>query len=328
MRLFLLVSLISWLVQFSYAIDFENISYDQALEQSKKEFKIIFVDAYASWCGPCKRMSRDVFPDDKVSAFFNKHFINLKIDMEKGEGPKLAKAFKITSYPTFLFINQQGQIIHSSKGGRSIDQFLELAKVALSKNDVSDDIRKEYEDGNRDPEFLFNYAYALRNSGKPSNKVANQYIKQISSFQSNKQIQFLYDFCIESDSKIYGLFVKHKEAINELLGGDNFEKRALEACLNTVSKAIEFDVAALLETAKKNYKLANTKNAKYFNLKADIHYYYLKDELNIFVKNIEKYFKLFGKKNPKDYYLYAYKLHRKTHDPLFLRKALDWLELQ
>ena len=65
-----------------------------------------------------------------------------------------------------------------------------------------------------------------------------------------------------------------------------------------MSKAIEFDVAALLETAKKNYKLANTKNAKYFNLKADIHYYYLKDELNIFVKNIEKYFKLFGKKKP------------------------------
>ena len=75
MRLFLLVSLISWLVQFSYAIDFENISYDQALEQSK-EFKIIFVDAYALWCGPCKRMSRDVFPDEKVSAFFNKHFIS------------------------------------------------------------------------------------------------------------------------------------------------------------------------------------------------------------------------------------------------------------
>ena len=196
MRLFFLFCLFCWTAESSMAIDFENISYKEALKQSKKEFKLIFVDAYASWCGPCKRMAKDVFPDQRVSDFFNKHFINLKIDMEKGEGPALARSFQITSYPTFLFINQEGEIIHTAKGGRSIEQFIELAKEALSKNDVSEEIKLKYEQGNRDVDFLYNYSYALRSSGKPSTKVVNDYIKQIEQFNSEKHIQFLFDFCI------------------------------------------------------------------------------------------------------------------------------------
>lgn len=326
MRLFVLFSLICWLISPVAAIDFETITYEQALDQSKDEFKLIFVDAYASWCGPCKRMARDVFPDEKVSEFYNKHFINLKIDMEKGQGPKLAKEFKITSYPTFLFINQKGEIIHSAKGGRSIEQFIELAKTALSKNDVSEEIKQQYDDGNREPSFLFNYAYALRSSGKPSNKVANEYLKNAPLIQSEKQFKFLYDFCNESDSKIYEAFIEHKKSIIDLVGQSSFDEKAMEACLNTVSKAIEFDYDKLLVTSKKNFKSANPKKAKYFNFKADIHFYYLKDDLLSCVKLIDSYLQLFGKKYPNDYYLYAYKIHRKTYEPLFLKKALDWLE--
>ena len=79
-------------------------------------------------------------------------------------------------------------------------------------------------------------------------------------------------------------------------------------------------------TAKKNFKSANPKKATYFNFKADIHFYYLNDDLLSCVKLIDSYLQLFGKKYPNDYYLYAYKIHRKTYEPLFLKKALDWLE--
>jgi uncharacterized protein YyaL (SSP411 family) len=59
--------------------------------KAKKENKLIFVDAYASWCGPCKLMVKNIFPLKTVGDYYNSHFINAKIDMEKGEGIELAK---------------------------------------------------------------------------------------------------------------------------------------------------------------------------------------------------------------------------------------------
>lgn len=56
-------------------------------------------------------LSKMVFPNDTAGAFFNKHFINLKMDMEKGEGKTLSKTFRITGYPTLLFINPENQEI-------------------------------------------------------------------------------------------------------------------------------------------------------------------------------------------------------------------------
>ena len=71
-------------VKESRGIDFFPGSWNEALELAKKEDKLIFLDAYASWCGPCKSMQKKVFPTDKVGEYFNARFINVKIDMEKG----------------------------------------------------------------------------------------------------------------------------------------------------------------------------------------------------------------------------------------------------
>ena len=63
-------------------IDFFHGTWEEALEKAKKEDKLIFVDAYTTWCGPCKRMSKQVFPQDAVGEFYNKNFVSMKIDME------------------------------------------------------------------------------------------------------------------------------------------------------------------------------------------------------------------------------------------------------
>lgn len=92
-------------------IQFKNISFDEALKLAEKEKKLIFIDAYTSWCGPCKLMSKNTFTDEKVGAYFNKNFINLKIDMEKDtDGPNVARRFSVSAYPTFLFVDGKGKL--------------------------------------------------------------------------------------------------------------------------------------------------------------------------------------------------------------------------
>ncbi|WP_107038626.1 thioredoxin family protein [Brumimicrobium mesophilum] len=91
-------------------INFETLSFEEALQKAKKENKLIFLDAYAVWCGPCKMMDRTTFKDEKVGEVFNENFINLKIDMEKGEGPAVARKYQVRAYPTMMLINGEGKV--------------------------------------------------------------------------------------------------------------------------------------------------------------------------------------------------------------------------
>ena len=65
------------------SIVFEEIGLKEALEKAKKENKLVFIDAYTAWCQPCVMMGKNVFTLDKVADFYNRNFINLKIDFGK-----------------------------------------------------------------------------------------------------------------------------------------------------------------------------------------------------------------------------------------------------
>ena len=107
-------------------INFSEISYEESLKQANKKEKLIFIDCYTSWCGPCKKLSKEVFTAKPVKKYFDNNFINLKIDMEKGEGPKLSKQFGISSYPTLLLIDSDGNIVAKKIGAPSVNDFLEF----------------------------------------------------------------------------------------------------------------------------------------------------------------------------------------------------------
>tara|TARA_R110002111_G_scaffold108334_2_gene167008 strand:- start:12 stop:413 length:402 start_codon:yes stop_codon:yes gene_type:complete len=105
-------------------IKFSDISFEDALKKAKKEKKLIFVDAYAVWCGPCKWMDANVFTEKEVGDAFNEHFINLKIDMEKGEGPELARKYNVRAYPTLFLIDGDGKVVKRILGAKKKDQLL------------------------------------------------------------------------------------------------------------------------------------------------------------------------------------------------------------
>ena len=79
----------------SNGIVFADVSFKEALRQAGLQNKHVFVDAYASWCGPCKLLKATTFHNKKAAEFYNANFINISIDMEKGEGPYLAGAWGI-----------------------------------------------------------------------------------------------------------------------------------------------------------------------------------------------------------------------------------------
>lgn len=113
-------------------IRFFNGSFEDARKEAAAKKKLIFMDAYTVWCGPCKALSNTTFKDKAVGEYFNKNFVNIKVDMEKGDGPGLAQKYGVRAYPTLLFIDKDGKQVHVSLGYIPAASLIEEGKKALA----------------------------------------------------------------------------------------------------------------------------------------------------------------------------------------------------
>jgi thiol-disulfide isomerase/thioredoxin len=109
----------------------KNMTWTQVKAKALKEKKMIFLDAYATWCGPCKYMDESVYAQKETADFFNANFINVKIDMETVEGSSLSNEFEVTAYPTFLFLSAEGKLLHKYIGALETSKFVLLGKDAV-----------------------------------------------------------------------------------------------------------------------------------------------------------------------------------------------------
>lgn len=150
-----------WITANAQGIKFEKSTFSEALTKAAQENKLLFFDCYTTWCGPCKKMSAEVFPLEEVGRYFNENFVSLKMDMEKGEGVALAEQYNITAYPTMLFINAQAEIVHKIVAFQNGAELIEQAKIALDPSRQIRSLEKRYADGEREISFMAQYIKAL-----------------------------------------------------------------------------------------------------------------------------------------------------------------------
>ena len=167
---------------------------EQASVKAKAENKLIFLDCYTTWCGPCKVMARKVFPQEKVGAYMNPKFINLQIDMEGEYGAPLAKKLQISAYPTFVIFNADAQEIGRFLGSSEADDFIKNVE-AKSKDNSSSDFQTRFAGGERDPQFLMQYLNSLNASYKhdEANTVAEALLEgKESTFAADSTLRMVF----------------------------------------------------------------------------------------------------------------------------------------
>lgn len=166
------------------SINFEHTAWKDIKAKAKKENKLIFVDAYTTWCGPCKQMARMVFTNDTAADYYNANFINAKIDMEKGEGPEIAKQYNVACYPNLLFIDGDGNLVHRVAGSMPVSSFVDLGKTAKDDGRNFSWYVKNYEAKKTDAAFVAAYIDAISGTCLEPDKELMQYF----SLQSEKDL--------------------------------------------------------------------------------------------------------------------------------------------
>ncbi len=224
-----------------YAIDFQkDISWAEVLKRAQEQKKPIFVDAFATWCGPCKMMDRDVFPDEAVSAYFDTHFVSFKIDMESQEGEVFGKTYPVNAYPTLLFITPEGKLIKSNVGAIDASKLLDIGKYVKNPEDSeAGKMRKRYESGTRDIAFVEQLVLELQKIGESLPEATEQVLLHVGAEK------------IGADINYFGLLYETPFKLNSTLGvffSKNFDRFLPEFETYAYQKLAEVIEVHLLES--------------------------------------------------------------------------------
>ncbi len=259
-------------VSFSVAqgIEFFHGSYDEALASAEKQGKLVFVDAYAVWCGPCKRMSNQVFPREDVGAFFNENFVALKMDMERGEGKLFGRRFPVSSYPTLLFIDSNGELVQRVIGAQSPENLIMQGQLALRKTDKSETFAKRYREGDRDPKLVLKYVESLNKAGKPSLAVANEFLRDNTDYANTDVQAVIFEGTQQADSRVFDLFIEQRKALEATYGAAAVQDKIEAACERTMKNALTYKSETLMDEATSAMTEHLPAKAKAFKAKADM----------------------------------------------------------
>jgi thioredoxin-related protein len=146
---------------------FEHITLEQAMAKAKETNKLVFADCYTSWCGPCKRLSEEIFPQKSVGDYINKRFVCVKFDVEKEEYKYIAQKYEIRVYPTMLIIAADGKLVDRVIGYQSADKLINAIELTFDKEKSLIGLREKYINGDTSKYTLAQYFAKIQSTGSP-----------------------------------------------------------------------------------------------------------------------------------------------------------------
>ncbi|MET3539263.1 thioredoxin fold domain-containing protein [Chryseobacterium limigenitum] len=314
------------------AIQFQELPFKDLIAKAKKENKIVFIDAYASWCGPCKMMEKNIFTQKSVGDYFNSSFVNARFDMEKGEGREIAAKYGVRSYPTYLFLNGDGELVSQNLGYMEESLFLSMAKEVNSPNNKKGSLKERFAQGEKDPEFLINIMKLNSTTDFDfAKKASERYFenKKKTDELSKDDIGFLFFFLKSTEDLNYKIFSSKKAEIIKFLPEETYKEfdnqlklaKVVEQSIDDKNKKINDEyfmkiAEPLIGKIDAQTKLNQTK----------LSYYEQNANFPEYEKTALEYYKNSDSFEPNELLKTAWIFSEHVKTPSSLKKALEWAE--
>ncbi|TKC12736.1 DUF255 domain-containing protein [Pedobacter polaris] len=263
----------------------ENPVWSTVLEKAKKENKMIFLDGYATWCGPCKKMDAETYKDQAVADYYNVNFINVKYDMEKGEGPMLAERYFVNAYPNLLFINPEGVLLHKGVGYNEAADFVTLGKAAKDPNSQYYTLKKNAINLTN-AQFLKFAETAVAFEDDDFDDLSNNYLsKQADVLVNNDLIKLVMEYVNTlPDEKTLAYVINNKAKI---VSSTLYTKDEVEEKVVSLTLGYALSDAAQTNPEEMDFEVLKTLAEKYIPEKAFFVYNYFKVQFAINEKKID-----------------------------------------
>ena len=341
--LFLLFLLPLFAMAQDKGIHFEHgLSWKDIQAKAKAENKYIFIDCFTTWCGPCKYMTANIFPQQEVGDFFNSKFINVKLQMDVTEGDNeevkkwyedakaIGEQYSVRAYPTFLFFSPDGKIAHRMVGGGEAEAFIARSKEALDPSKQYYVQLAKYEQGNKDEAFLRSFALTALNAydAKTAQAVSKEYFDTQKDLFTKDNLDLLAKFTRTSKDKGFAIFLNESAKANKILGkgkseaivGGIISNEEIYPKLFKKDAGVPDWAVMQSELAAKYPKLADELIAK-----SKVIYYANKKDAENSVNSIVAYMKKYSDKaSPMDLNQFAWTIFESCKDMKCVEEALEW----
>jgi len=236
----IVLSLVLYAGVSAQGVNFQELTLSQAIAQAKNNQgqgpEMVFFYAYTTWCGPCRHMTNNVFPQQIAGDYFNARFVSIKVDMERGEGPDLARRFGVTGFPTFLVFNSDGDEIARIIGGaNTADAFVAIVRAHIDPAYSPEKLRAAYE-ANKTFDAATAYMDAL---------IALRRMEDVSTFMNQEFMNFpardrfsegFWRYALHSmssiDSPVLGFVIENKPIFDGTVGRSRVNDALITAYRN------------------------------------------------------------------------------------------------
>lgn len=316
-----------------------GLSWQQVKEKAKKENKYLFVDCFTTWCGPCKYMTNNIFPQEKVGDFFNKNFVNVKVQFDKtkndseevkqwyADAEAIGKQFKVRAYPTFLIFSPKGELVHRIVAGGEADEFIAKAQKSLSPETQYYTLLAKNQSGIATPEDLMQLANAAGDAYEEENasKYTDAYLATQKDLYTKTNLEFLINRVESIKGNGFEVLLKAPENVKAIIGAEKVN----EVLANVILKEHIYpsfktanNIDSLIAVASSKYPSVDiTKSTGLLK----VHFYLNRKKWDQFENAVLSYMTKYGAKaNPDLVDFFARKVFENCDHVDLVTEALKW----
>ncbi len=279
--------------------DFQTNGWKKTVQAAKVEKKYIFIQFVTNDCPPCEQLKEEVWTNAKLASIYSKSFLLFSPEEGSKDAKNLISKYRINSYPTSIFVDASGKIIHKYIGYTSKDVMTEMAENVKNSINTLQYLDKLYKkEGKRmDPNSLYIYANVLMNAGRDYEKVAKEYLATQSDddLHSEHNLVAMMLFTNDMYSREFGFLVKHKDEFEgEKVTNNQITMKIEDVISNSLISAMEASKKVVLkDTLSKTIIFFEIRDPYLIQTRVEMDYYdYIGTDKDIYFQSLDRYMQL------------------------------------